>query len=71
MGDYGASDVRDEGDGELSGLAQCVDDGMLGVARVRRVQKCGNRYGLDCSNIGDSLVSDLDVHWNNFSDLRS
>jgi hypothetical protein len=70
VADHGTLGIRDERDGELSGLAQCVDDGLLGVARVWSVQKRGNRYRLNCSNIGSSLVPDHDVHWIIFSDLR-
>jgi hypothetical protein len=51
VGDYGTSGIRYEGDGELSGLARCIDDGMLGVAGVWRIRKRGNSYGFDCSNL--------------------
>jgi methyl-accepting chemotaxis protein len=66
MANYGALGLRHQRDRKLPRIAQCVDDQMLGVARVRRVQKGRNRHGLNCMNVAIGLISDLWVHQNTF-----
>lgn len=47
VADYGAIHLCDERASEFPGFAQRVDDVLFGVARIRRIQECGDRYGLD------------------------
>ena len=60
MADYRTVGLGNERHGELSSLAQRVDNELFGVARMLGVQKRRNRYGLNCCNIGGSLASNLD-----------
>ena len=60
MADYRTVGLGNERHGELSSLAQRVDNELFGVARMLGVQKRRNRYGLNCCNIGGSLANNLD-----------
>jgi len=46
----------------LRGLTQRVDNELFSMTRMLGVQKRGNRYRLNCCNIGSGLTSNLDIH---------
>ena len=62
MADQSAIGLRDQRNFELAGGAQRIDDVLLGVTRVRRIQECRPRQLFDPSHISRSLASCLDVH---------
>ena len=62
MTDYGTVCLGDEGEGKLPCRAQRIDDMLLGMTRVRRLQERGDRHRLDLRHIGRSLGSYPDVH---------
>ena len=62
MSDHAARGNRNERERELSGFAQCTDNVLLVMPRMRRIQKCRNRHRLNGRRIGGDLASDLDVH---------
>lgn len=62
MADHGAFGIRDERDREEPSPTQGADDELLGVTGVWRVQKRGNRHGLNCRKIRCGLISDPNIH---------
>jgi hypothetical protein len=62
VADYFATGIRNEGDCELSGQTQGLDDELLGVAGVRRMLKRGDRHSLNGRQISSGFASDFDFH---------
>ena len=62
MANYRAIDLGNERHGELSGLAQRIDNELLCVARMWGAKKRRSRYGLDRCDVGGRLIGNFDFH---------
>jgi len=61
VSDHGVIRQRDERYGERAGFAQRAHDELLVVARMRRIQKRGDRYGFDSRSVRGRFGPDVDV----------
>ena len=51
MADQSVIRLRDEREGKLAGSAQRIDDVLLGVTGMRRIQECRSRHRLNLVHI--------------------
>ena len=59
MPDYCAINDGNERNGEIPGFSQRIDDVLLGVTRMWRMEKSGNDDSLNCQDVFCKFVSDF------------